>query len=157
MKNIFSELFCNPCTKLCHWESNKPNHNGTLVTFHNVLYFYGEGLLAPAQLWCCKINLRWLPTTASTYSWLQSISWGHLLHTQPEDAPCHSNKRSHLTFVNSIMNFWFHKSGEFLHHLGNSRVLTEEPALWNYVNSLVSIGVWIQGMLILLLVMLFFI
>jgi hypothetical protein len=40
-----------------------------------------------------RTTLCWLSTTAySIYLQLPSISGGHLLHLQPEDAPCHGDK-----------------------------------------------------------------
>jgi hypothetical protein len=64
-----------------------------ILTFCNMLVFYGAKLLAPAQLptWRtlpCRLSM----TAYAIYSQLPSISGGLLLHPQTEDAPCNGDK-----------------------------------------------------------------
>jgi hypothetical protein len=58
------------------------------MNFRNKLIFHGEELLAPRPTPKLEDHPCRLSATAySIYSRLPSISGGHLLHPQPEDAP----------------------------------------------------------------------
>jgi hypothetical protein len=61
------------------------------VTFHNKLVYYDDELLAPS--WSttpCRLSA----TDYSIYSQFPSISRSRLLHPQPEDAPCRTDRNS---------------------------------------------------------------
>jgi hypothetical protein len=61
----------------------------TSATLRNKIIFYGEELLAPRPTPSWRPTPCRLPATAySVYLQLPSISGGHLLYPQPEDAPC---------------------------------------------------------------------
>jgi hypothetical protein len=67
---------------------------GFLWSFVTHLFFYCEELLAPhtePPSWR-KIPCQLSMTAYEIYSQLPSISGGHSLHPQPEDAPCRGNK-----------------------------------------------------------------
>jgi hypothetical protein len=66
---------------------------GPMRHFVTSPFFSGEGFLAPHPTPSCSTTSCRLSATAySIYLQLPSIPGGRLLHPQPEDAPCHSDK-----------------------------------------------------------------
>jgi hypothetical protein len=62
-------------------------------TSQQIYFFYGGGLLDPTQPPSWRATPCQLSATAySIYSQLPSISGGHLLYSQPEDASCRGDK-----------------------------------------------------------------
>jgi hypothetical protein len=79
------EIPCNLCNPKVHYHV----HVSLLVSealgnFYNKLVFYSDDHpLSPLQ------------TAYSVYLQLPSTSGGHLLHSKPEDVPCHDDKNPH--------------------------------------------------------------
>jgi hypothetical protein len=76
--------------------------------FHKRSVLYSEGLLAPRPTHNWRTTPCRLSAAAySIYSQLTSIAGGHLFHPQPKDAPCCSEKETHLTGdLQEIYNIW---------------------------------------------------
>jgi hypothetical protein len=82
------------------------------VNFRNRFVFYGEGLLAPSWKTApCRLSVA----AYSIHSQIISIAGGRPFHGQPVNAPCCCDKRTHLTWSQSIPTFFKCVRGQ---HLG---------------------------------------
>jgi hypothetical protein len=76
------------------------------VVFRNILVFYREEMLSPAQPPSWRDTSYRLSVTAySIYLQWSSISGGVLLHPQPEDAPCRGDLRTAVLKTNLIFQY----------------------------------------------------